>query len=124
MGNRLPHSHDLRLTFSFAGTLYANGAKILEPRVEVPRGILVVVDNYLFPEELVIGNQSAEASFPPGHTAESLVTITAADVGNTRNATFLENVNQVLSYLKSGVRVFQQFLGNSNVSQLLKNGKR
>jgi hypothetical protein len=84
---------------------------------------LVVVDSYLFPEELIIGNQSAAASGPPGHTAESLVTITAADVGSTRNATFLENVNQVLSYLKSGVRVFQQLLGSSNVSQILKDGK-
>jgi len=80
--------------------------------------MLVVVDNYLFPEELVIGNQSAAASGP-----QSLVTIAAPGVSNTRNATFLENVNQVLSYLTSGVRVFQQFLGNSNVSQLLKDGK-
>jgi hypothetical protein len=108
---------------SIAGTLYANGAKILEPRVEVPHGILVVVDSYLFPEELVIGNQSAAASGQPGHTAEPSASVTSADVGSTRNATFLENVNQVLSYLKSGVRVFQQFLGNSNVSQLLKDGK-
>jgi len=80
--------------------------------------MLVVVDNYLFPEELVIGNQSAAASGP-----QSLVTVTAPGVSNTRNATFLENVNQVLSYLTSGVRVFQQFLGNSNVSQLLRDGK-
>ncbi|XP_021939131.1 transforming growth factor-beta-induced protein ig-h3 isoform X2 [Zootermopsis nevadensis] len=96
------------------GTLYANGAKILEPRVEVPHGILVVVDNYLFPEELILGNQSAAAE-------ESLVTGTAPD--NPRNITFLENVNQVLSYLKSGVRVFQQLLGNSNISGPLKDGE-
>lgn len=94
--------------------MYANGAKILEPRVEVPHGILVVVDNYLFPEELILGNQSAAAE-------ESLVTGTAPD--NPRNITFLENVNQVLSYLKSGVRVFQQLLGNSNISGPLKDGK-
>jgi hypothetical protein len=110
-------------SLSIAGTLYANGAKILEPRVEVPHGILVVVDNYLFPEELLVGNQTAVASDTPGQMAESLITITAAVPDGTRNATFLENVNQVLSYLKSGVRVFQQFLGSSNVSQLLKDGK-
>lgn len=101
--------------------MYANGAKILEPRVEVPHGILVVVDNYLFPEEFLVGNQSAAASGILGHAEESLVTATASD--SARNITFLENVNQVLSYLKSGVRVFQQFLGNSNISQLLKDGK-
>ncbi|XP_069698147.1 periostin isoform X2 [Periplaneta americana] len=107
------------------GTLYANGAKILEPRVEVPHGILVVVDNYLFPEELAPGNQTV-SSDSTGHTAESLVTITAdvPDSSKTTNATsFLESVNQVLSYLKSGVKVFQQFLGNSSVSQLLKDGE-
>jgi hypothetical protein len=104
-----------------SGTLYANGAKILEPRVEVPHGILVVVDNYLFPEEFTVGNLSAEASGTLGDTAESLITITAPD--STRNVTFLDSVNQVLSYLKSGVRVFQQFLSNSNLSQILKNGK-
>ncbi|KAJ9594501.1 hypothetical protein L9F63_014113, partial [Diploptera punctata] len=104
------------------GTLFANGAKILEPRVEVPHGILVVVDNYLFPEELAPGNTTT-----PAHAAESLVTITAPEsnvnVRNSTAATFLEDVNQVLSYLKSGVRVFQQFLGNSTVSQLLKDGE-
>ena len=99
-----------------AGTLFANGAKILEPRVEVPHGILVVVDNYLFPEELAPGSNTT-------HAAESLVTITAPDSRNATAASFLEDVNQVLSYLKSGVRVFQQFLGNSTVSQLLKDGK-
>jgi hypothetical protein len=103
--------------------LYANGAKILEPRVEVPHGILVVVDNYLFPEELIAGNQSAAASGTPGHTTESLATVTATVPASVRNTTFLQNVNQVLSYLKSGVRVFQQFLANSNISHLLKNGK-
>jgi hypothetical protein len=108
---------------SFAGTLYANGAKILEPRVEVPHGILVVVDSYLFPEELLAGNQTAVASDTPGHTAESLITIEAGVPPSNRNTTFLENVNQVLSYLKSGVRVFQNLLGNSSASQLLKDGK-
>ncbi|PSN48007.1 hypothetical protein C0J52_18582 [Blattella germanica] len=107
------------------GTLYANGAKILEPRVEVPHGILVVVDNYLFPEELAPGNNTSTKSSGPA--VDSMVTITASDsnpnVKNATAATFLENVNQVLSYLKSGVRVFQQFLGNSTVSQLLKDGE-
>jgi hypothetical protein len=90
--------------------------------VEVPHGILVVVDSYLFPEEMLAGNQTAVAD-TPGHAAESLITIEAGVPGSNRNATFLENVNQVLSYLKSGVRVFQNLLGNSSVSQLLKDGK-
>lgn len=81
------------------------------------------MDSYLFPEDLLVGNQTALASDTPDQMAESLITIAAGVPDSTRNTTFLENVNQVLSYLKSGVRVFQQFLSNSSVSQLLKDGK-
>lgn len=41
----------------------------------------------------------------------------------TANGSFVENVLQVLSLLKNGVRVFHHFLSRSNVSQLLVNGE-
>ncbi|XP_049854558.1 transforming growth factor-beta-induced protein ig-h3 [Schistocerca gregaria] len=104
------------------GTQYANGARVVLERVDVPGGILVVVDGYLFPEDL-----EAEAA-PPA--AQSLVKVTAPPAaptapapGHDANSTFLENVSHVLSFLKSGVRVFRDFLSRSNVSQLLKEGE-
>ncbi|XP_063229791.1 uncharacterized protein LOC134534960 isoform X2 [Bacillus rossius redtenbacheri] len=102
---------------SVNGTLYANKVKVLQPRVEVPHGILVVLDDYLFPEDLAV----AGASAPP--VGESLVRITAPDDARPKNSTssaFLRSVGQVLSFLKSGVKVFRQFLSRSNVSRLLR----
>nr|CAD7426879.1 unnamed protein product [Timema monikensis] len=70
-------------------------------------------------------------------TGESLVKVTAeAEAENddvavettappVKNSTggFLESVTQVLSFLKSGVKVFRQFLAKSNVSHLLTDGE-
>jgi transforming growth factor-beta-induced protein len=117
---------------ALTGTLTANGARVLKSRVEVPGGILVVVDDYLFadaanltaskahglsdtrPEALVKGDAAAN---------DAPVVITKpAEPGHDANSTFIENLSQVLGFLKSGVRVFQHFLSRSNVSQLLKNG--
>nr|CAD7571943.1 unnamed protein product [Timema californicum] len=97
------------------GTLYANGARVLKQRVEVPHGILVILDNYLFPEDMDVTNMT---STPPlvgeSMTGESLVKVTAeaADENDdvavettappVKNSTggFLESVTQVLSFLK------------------------
>lgn len=42
---------------------------------------------------------------------------------NTNNTKFIDNIYQVLSFFKEGVRVFQHFLSKSNVSKVLKDGK-
>nr|CAD7196997.1 unnamed protein product [Timema douglasi] len=120
------------------GTLYANGARVLQQRVEVPHGILVILDNYLFPEDMDVTNMT---STPPvvgdSMTGESLVKVTAEAAAENddvavettappvKNSTggFLESVTQVLSFLKSGVKVFRQFLAKSNVSHLLTDGE-
>ncbi|XP_014274382.1 transforming growth factor-beta-induced protein ig-h3 isoform X1 [Halyomorpha halys] len=72
------------------GSLVANGAKVQEDKVDVENGRLIILDNYLFPEDM-IGDHS-----------------------------FLQDMYEVLSYLQSGVRVFQHLLGRTNVTKLLK----
>ncbi|CAG2064160.1 unnamed protein product, partial [Timema podura] len=116
------------------GTLYANGARVIQQRVEVPHGILVILDNYLFPEDMDVTNMTSTPSVVgDSMTGESLVKVTAeaaaenndvaveTTVPPVKNSTggFLESVTQVLSFLKSGVKVFRQFLAKSNVSHLL-----
>lgn len=102
------------------GKLEANGARVLEPKVEVPNGVLIVLDNYLFPEERKVKN-GTQGNLDIG----MLSVVTAKEEGKSapRNTTFVENVLQVLSLLKSGVRVFHHFLSRSNVSQLLGAGE-
>ncbi|KAJ8969668.1 hypothetical protein NQ317_002695 [Molorchus minor] len=98
--------------------LKANEANILERKVGVPNGILVVLDNYLFPEEQLTGKNGSQSKLVD-LAAYSIVT--AKEEGKSQsNTTFVENIMEVLSFLKSGVRVFQHFLSRSNVSKLLK----
>ncbi|GLH16155.1 Transforming growth factor-beta-induced protein ig-h3-like Protein [Gryllus bimaculatus] len=124
-------------------TLFANEARVLQTRVEVPNGVLVVLDGYLFPEDLRESSAPAPASAAPGaadaapdaapsDTAaaiattaapQALVKINKPSSAGHDNSTFLENVNEILSFLKSGVRVFRDFLSRSNVSHLLQNGE-
>lgn len=100
--------------------LEANGAKILIPKVNVPNGVLVVLDNYLFPDERK-GKNVSQADL-------SLAVLGMAAAKEERknsagNGSFVDNVLQVLSLLRNGVRVFHHFLSRSNVSQLLMAGK-
>lgn len=101
--------------------LEANGAKILIPKVEIPNGVLIVLDNYLFPEDRKEKNGTQSLNLG------MLSVVTAAkEEGKSvtsGNGSFVENVLQVLSLLKNGVRVFHHFLSRSNVSQLLLDGK-
>ncbi|KAK9510263.1 hypothetical protein O3M35_005086 [Rhynocoris fuscipes] len=71
------------------GGLVANGAKVHEDKVDVQNGRLIILDNYLFPEDL------------------------------TGDHSFLQDMTEVLSFLQSGVRVFQHFFARSNVTRLL-----
>lgn len=80
------------LNFLFAGSLVANGAKVTNPKVDVSNGRLIVLDNYLFPEDL------------------------------TEDHSFLQDMTEVLSFLQGGVRVFQHLLTRSNVTKMLKQG--
>lgn len=103
----------------------ANDAKILVPKIEIPNGILVVLDNYLFPEDRKGKNGSSSNSSTQNLDLGmlSVVTVKEERKSTTGNGSFVENVLQVLSLLKSGVRVFHHFLSRSNVSQLLADGK-
>ncbi|KAE8749708.1 hypothetical protein FOCC_FOCC003695 [Frankliniella occidentalis] len=78
------------------GTLTANGARVLRARVEVPRGILV-------PPAL----PTAAAHVAPPEPKPL--------------SGFLRDVTEVLSFLKSGTRVFQHLLSRAqvNVSRML-----
>ncbi|ERL93456.1 hypothetical protein D910_10747, partial [Dendroctonus ponderosae] len=75
------------------GVVTANNVTVLEKKIEVPNGPLSAV---LDPKEAG-KNQS--------------------------NTSFVENVMEVLSFLKSRVRVFQHFVSRSNVSRLLREGE-
>lgn len=61
-------------------------------KVDVTNGRLIILDNYLFPEDL------------------------------TEDHSFLQDMTEVLSFLQGGVRVFQHLLARSNVTKLLKQG--
>ncbi|CAH1368674.1 hypothetical protein MTP99_010151 [Tenebrio molitor] len=98
--------------------LKANDANIVERKVEVPNGLLVVLDNYLFPEEQVTKENATQ-----GKLVDIAAFAPSEDAKNQSNTTFVENVMEVLGFLKSGVRVFQHFLSRSNVSKLLDDGE-
>lgn len=104
------------------GKLTANDANIIEKKIQVPNGTLIVLDKYLFPEEEEepVKNITSQAKLVDLATEQST---TIAKNNHQSNTTFVENVLEVLSFLKSGVRVFQHFLSRSNVSKLLKDGK-
>ena len=112
LGGRTVHVRHIK-----DGKLKANDANIVERKVEVPNGLLVVLDNYLFPEE-----QVAKKSPTQGKLVDIANFAPSEDAKNQSNTTFVENVMEVLSFLKSGVRVFQHFLSRSNVSKLLEDG--
>lgn len=89
----------------------------------MPNGLLVILDGYLFAEEQET-KQKNVSSVPA--VQEKLMDVSATFSStpnesnkNQSNATFVENIMEVLSFLKSGVRVFQHFLSRSNVSKLL-----
>lgn len=98
------------------GKLRANGANILETKLIRPNGLLVVLDNYLFPDDLELKRNKTKTSVVG---MIDVVNVKEERKTKTSNATFIENIMQVLSLLKSGVRVFQHFLSRSNVSKLL-----
>lgn len=112
--------------------LYVNDAQVLETKVEVPNGILIILDSYLFPDDKILkknvtidGDQGKlDVGMLSVVTVKEEVRTTSSTTAPVagKNSTFIDNVSQVLSYLKSGVRVFQHFLSRSNVSQLLKEG--
>nr|CAH7756434.1 unnamed protein product [Callosobruchus chinensis] len=97
--------------------LKANDANVVEPKIEIPNGILIVVDGYLFPEDQLIRRNSTSQ----GKLVDDGSHFAGKEHPRVRsNTTFVENVMEVLGFLKSGVRVFQHFLSRSNVSKLLK----
>ncbi|XP_056631324.1 transforming growth factor-beta-induced protein ig-h3 [Diorhabda sublineata] len=103
--------------------LKANDANVVERRVVVPNGLLVILDGYLFAEEQETKQNNASA-LPTAQEKLMDVSATFSSTSNENsknqsNATFVENIMEVLSFLKSGVRVFQHFLSRSNVSNLL-----
>lgn len=106
------------------GRIEANGATIIEPKITVPNGLLIVIDNYLFPDDQIIKKNNTKSKLDIG----MLSVVNVKEEGKTlqtapSNTSFIENIMQVLSFLKSGVRVFQHFLSRSNVSHLLTEGK-
>ncbi|XP_066147960.1 periostin [Euwallacea fornicatus] len=115
------------------GNIKANNASVLEKNIEVPNGILIVVDSYLFPDEdpITMRDMSGQpTSSPPASNAKqanikplSAVLDTKEAGKNQSNTSFVENVMEVLSFLKSRVRVFQHFVSRSNVSRLLNEGE-
>lgn len=106
--------------------LYANDAQVLQNKIHVPNGILIILDNYLFNEK-ELRKTGTDETVDVGML--SVVNVNQEETAKTTekpiNATFIDNLSQVLSYLKTGVRVFQHFLSRSNVSiaQLLKEGE-
>lgn len=99
--------------------LLANDVAVLNTKISVPNGALIILDNYIFWDDHIKRNLThgkIDTSFQTDEKVKEESKITT-------NVTFLENILQVLSYLKSGVRVFQHFLSRSNVSKLLEDGK-
>lgn len=98
--------------------LKANDVNVIETR-KIPNGLLVVLDGFLIPEEEIMKKNVTSSS--------KLMDVSTLPVANEEtkkklNASFVDNVLEVLSYLRSGVRVFQHFLSRSNVSKLLEEG--
>ncbi|GLV46183.1 uncharacterized protein CBL_02900 [Carabus blaptoides fortunei] len=112
--------------------LYVNDAQVLQTKIEVPNGILIILDSYLFPDDKILKKNVMIGGDQGKLDVGMLSVVTVKDEVRTssttapaagKHSTFIDNVSQVLSYLKSGVRVFQHFLSRSNVSQLLKEGE-
>ncbi|XP_072377102.1 periostin [Diabrotica undecimpunctata] len=115
----------ITVKFSKEHGLTTNNANVVERKVTVPNGLLVVLDGYLFSftEEQEIKEKNTSST---STSQEKLMDVSAtfsstSNEGNKNqsNTTFVENIMEVLSFLKSGVRVFQHFLSRSNVSKLL-----
>ncbi|CAH0557354.1 unnamed protein product [Brassicogethes aeneus] len=100
------------------GKLKANDVYVVERKVVVPNGLLVVLDNYLFSDEHPTTKKNATQA-----KVVDIAPISVVAGKNQSNVTFVENIMEVLSFLKSGVRVFQHFLSRSNVSKLLEEGE-
>ncbi|XP_022913590.1 periostin [Onthophagus taurus] len=95
------------------GSFVANDANVLERGVSVPNGHLIILDRYLFPDAtLKIGKNCSTVGLKEHQNVQQTT-------HTTQNGSFIDNVMQVLSLLKSGVRVFQHFLSRSNVSRLI-----
>ncbi|CAG9771856.1 unnamed protein product [Ceutorhynchus assimilis] len=113
------------------GAIRVNNATVLEKEIEIPNGILVIVDSYLFDEdEPAISRNVSAREAPSAIRPLAFRTQKPANIGpsvsnikSQSNASFVENVMEVLSFLKSRVRVFQHFVSRSNVSGLLKEGE-
>lgn len=100
--------------------LLANDVLIVQSNVGVPNGVIIVLDKYLFSDELSIKKNTSQGKL----NVSSHTVVTVKEQSSVQsNTTFIQNVLQVLSYLKSGVRVFQHFLSRSNVSKLLEDGE-
>ncbi|KAK4879967.1 hypothetical protein RN001_008113 [Aquatica leii] len=99
--------------------LLANDVAVLQTNIGVANGTIIVLNNYLFSDELNAKKNTQQGKLDAGsHTV-----VKAKEESPTSNTTFVDNVLQVLSYLKSGVRVFHHFLSRSNVSKLLQEGE-
>lgn len=103
------------------GKLQANSANVVEANVSIPNGYLIILDNYLFPDEQAIKKNCTLGKLDVGML--SVVTAKENPKTSLSNTSFIDNVMQVLSILKSGVRVFQHFLSRSNVSKLIEDGE-
>lgn len=97
---------------------------MLEPRIDVPGGgNLVILSDYLFSSESDHVVQESEVSTTEVTPSPSPTISVESPVSDGTNSTFFQNLVDLLSFFKNGVRVFQHFLSRSNVSHLLKNGK-
>lgn len=109
----------LRPTKEDNSKLKANEVDVIDTR-KIPNGLLVVLDGFLFPDdELMRKNVTSQSKL----VDMSTLSVSKEENKNKLNASFVDNVLEVLSYLRSGVRVFQHFLSRSNVSKLLQEGK-
>lgn len=106
---------------SVEGKLQANNANIVEANVSIPNGYLIILDNYLFPDEQTARKNCTLGKLDVGML--SVVTTKENSKASASNTSFIDSVMQVLTILKSGVRVFQHFLSRSNVSRLIDDGK-
>lgn len=109
----------IRPTKENSSKLKANDVNVIETR-KIPNGLLVILDGFLIPEdELLKNNVTSQSKL----VDMSTLPLAKEDTKNKLNASFVDNVLEVLGYLRSGVRVFQHFLSRSNVSKLLQDGK-
>lgn len=99
--------------------LKANDVNVVDTR-KIPNGLLVVLDGFLVQEDELLKKNASSQSKP---VDMSTLPVSNEEHKNKSNATFVENILEVLSYLRSGVRVFQHFLSRSNVSRLLHEGR-